>query len=300
MSESSQRMAWAYPGMGEDPWYSTFQSMIAAIDVSGYAHREDRSLIFAGGGTISWVLGTETLTWTGIIQINSPITGRLLQVEANSIVLEQGEVWRVPLVRFPLTNAILTSAKGATIPSDDNAISIAVRIGDDIYFRTGMSLGDGDTSEGIAPVPASGGGGIGSFADMGMGYSYTEAGVPIEEVVGQKVIDGFLVGGAAAYFTTMMTPTLAFTGGGEVAEIRLYDLGPKAGPPAVARLVATLSTLTTGGPQVLEEALIVVPGGVAPDDNKILDSARMYEVRVTSAATVGDTIFVGSVGIEVR
>jgi hypothetical protein len=172
-----------------------------------------------------------------------------------------------------------------------------------ITFEEGRLFRKDDTDElyhadGSAWVAI--GGGVGSFADIGMGYSYTEAGIPIEEVVGQKVIDGSLVGGTVAYFTTTMTPTLVFTGGGEVAEVRLYDLGPKAGPPAAARLVATLSTLTTGGPQVLEGTLTVVPGGVAPNDNKILDSARMYEVRVTSAATVGDMIFVGSVGIEVR
>ena len=96
------------------------------------------------------------------------------------------------------------------------------------------------------------------------------------------------------------TPTTTMSFRERTVFIRLWDMGPKAGPPGVPRLVCELSTSTTGGPQSLEEVLTVVAGGVASDDNKILDVPRMYELSVLMSGTVADTTYVGSAGLEVR
>lgn len=291
MAENSPRMAWVYPSRQDDPWYDGFESFVLAVDGSGYAHREDRSLIWAGGGTLSWTLSTQTFAWTDTINIYSPMGAKLLQIPAGSIAgLTDGQVVYVELTRLPLVNISKTLTKAAALPSTDDVMAVAVRIGDVLYLRTGMSLGDGDTAAGIAPVP--GGGGGGGYIDIGGTYSYVQAATPVEEVVGQKPFDGALASGASIALKVVVTPILSSGN----CSVKLYDLGP-VGTPGVPRLVSTLTTSTSGGPQVLEQALTLV--AAAPSTNQILEADHVYEVAVTSAATTGDSVYVGGARIEV-
>ena len=168
MSESSPRMQWPYPSREDDPWYDFFQDFVLAVDSTGYGHREDRSIIWGGGGTLSWDLGSETWAWTDTISAYSPIGSRLLQIPAGSISgWAAGEVVYIALVRQPLENRTLALLKASQLPDNDNAMAVAVRIGDVVYFRTGISLGDGNTAAGIAPVPGGGGGSALKIEDEG-------------------------------------------------------------------------------------------------------------------------------------
>ena len=335
MSESS-RMDWPYPGRDDDPWYDKFDDLIQALDVSGYASREDRSLLLSGGGTITWTLGTSTLSWTAPIVFSDPLTGFLLSIAAGSVVMANGQVFYTTLVRQPLQNQSISAVVANQIPGapdGDNTIAIAVRIGDRIYFRTGFSLADGESSGGVAPSPGAaltvenegvvvsavatildfrGGftvtepspgevrivvpppGPEGWQADFVDTYLYTLAPVPVEEVVGQGMFDGSRVGDGDAFFSGMLTPTLAGVGWGQ---LRLYDIGPKAGPPAPLVAIATLTASVSGGPQFKEQALTV---GAVPGVNQIANSARMYEVRAMMSGAPGDTLFIGGGCLEVR
>ena len=293
MTLSSPRMQWPYPARDDDPWYDYFSEFVLALDASGYAHREDRSLIWAGGGTLSWDLATETFAWTDTINVYSPIGSRLLQVAAGSVAdWAVGEVVYLTLTRQPLQNLSASLVKNNQLPSTDNTVAVGVRIGDAIFLQTGISLGDGDTAEGISPVPGAGGG-VGSYVDIGGTYSYVEAATPVEEVVGQTAFNGALAVGAAT-LNVMVTLSPILTSGN--CSAKLYDVGA-VGTPAVPRLVSTLTTSTSGGPQVLRQALTTV--AAAPGTNEILEADRMYEVAVTSAAVAGDSVFVGGARIEV-
>jgi hypothetical protein len=141
-------MSFPYPGRDDEPWYDKFEDFAEALDAAGYAAREDRSLIFAGGGTISWASGT--LAWTSSIQVASTIGGRLLSVPAGSLALTDGDVMYITLTRYPLQNLTVSAAKASQVPADNNNIAFAVRIGTRVYFRTGFSLGDGESSPGGA------------------------------------------------------------------------------------------------------------------------------------------------------
>jgi hypothetical protein len=329
-------MAWPYPSREEDPWWDSFESFIAAVDASGFAHREDRSLIFSGGGTVTWTLGTKTLAWSAAIQISSPIGGFLLSIPAGSVTLDEGQVFYTTLVRQPLQNQNIVGASAQRLPQTpdgDNTIAIAIRIGDTIYFRTGLAIGPGGSAPGITPAtpplevqdegstvesattvmdfvgaavtvtsPSPGqvevaiGGGIeGWQADFADNYLYTQAAVAVEEVIGQGMFDGSRVsGGALVYFFGMMTPTFATTG---TADFRLYDMGPAAGPPGAAVAIATLQATAGGGPQ-FKEQLLSVAG--TPGVNQIANSERMYEVRVIMGGAPGDTLLIGGGGMDAR
>lgn len=153
MSEFSPRMGWPYPSRDDDPWYDPFVDFIQASDGSAFAAREDRSVIWSGGGTLSWTAASGTLVWTETISVYSPLGGRLLQVAAGSVTgWIEGEVLYVPLVRQPAATTSVSLVKASHVPSNDNAMALAVRIGTSIFFRTGISLGNGDSVVGVAPV----------------------------------------------------------------------------------------------------------------------------------------------------
>ena len=160
MAELTPRMQWPYPSVDEDPWYAKEVDYKNAVDVSGYASREDRHLILAEGGNVSWVLGTETLAWSAILQIAAPVTGFLWQVAAGNVVLANGEVLYVTLSRGPGANTAVTAAKASTVPSNDGALVLAIRVGDVIWWRNGLRLADGDVATSISPVSLGGGGGV--------------------------------------------------------------------------------------------------------------------------------------------
>ena len=162
MSETTSRMNYTYPSRDEDPWYDSFESLVTALDSSTFAHREDRSLVFAGGGTLSWTVGTSTLTWDDTVQIASTISGRRISVSANSLTMADGQILYLELTRQPLQNISTSFQVADQLPSTNNACAVAVRLGGVVYFRTGISLTDGSTSPDIAPVPSAGGGGPGS------------------------------------------------------------------------------------------------------------------------------------------
>ena len=294
MSEKSPRMELPYPSREADPWYDLFVNYVNAVDASEYASREDRHLIFMGGGTIDWDLASETMTWTDQIAILSAITGRLWIINAGSLVLSSGSgiIFYVELNRAPGENATLTAAAANSLSAaaGNNALAIVFRRGNSIFFRTGISLGDGESVDGISPVVGSGGVGVGSYITIALAYSYIEAASPVEETMGHVTFDGSL----ATTVTLKVVLTPALTMGN--CSVILYDLGP-VGAPTAPRLVSTLTTAVATGIQRLQQIITTV--AATPGANEILQADHFYEIVVTSAAQVGDSVFVGSARIEV-
>ena len=167
-------------------------------------------------------------------------------------------------------------------------------VGTGIYQCDVATLGAASWSQ-----PGGGGGGGGTVltdADWGGDHVYSQLAVPVEETIGYGVLNGSLVGAFTAYFRAAFNPQYTIPGN---TDIRLYDLGPAAGPPAGPVLVATLvdGPPGTSGVQYLEQALAV---GGAPGVNQIMNTARLYEVAVYQSSQAGDSVRVGSVGITIR
>ena len=290
---NTPRMNWPFPNEDQEPWYEALANFAASLDVSGFASREDRQLILIGGGTITWDAGTSTLTWTEVIRVISPISGFLLSIAAGSVTIADGQVLYATLVRAPTRNLTVEATVENQVPQSDSAYLLAARVGDDIYWRNGTAMGDGDSISGVT-IRNLGSGGKDWQADLASPYLYTQAPVPVEEVVGQGVFDGSRPSAGTVFAFGMLTPTFAQQG---AAFLRLYDTGPAAGPPTPLTLVATLATGSGGGPQYLEQALSIAG---APGLNTIQNSARMYELRAFMSGTVADTLFVGGGGIDAR
>ena len=136
-------------------------------------------------------------------------------------------------------------------------------------------------------------------------YNYVQLAVPIEDVVGQFTFDASTIAtGKLAYLRCMMTPVFAAAGS---AYVRIYDVGPAAGPPAAPVEITQNAgphalVQTVGAPggvmQFLETASLTV--GAGPAVGQIQNSNRMYEVTVYQLSVPADTVHVGTAGLVVR
>ena len=148
---TSSRMRWPYPSEDQNPWYEAFKGLVTALDASGYASREDRHLICAGGGTLSWA--APVFTWTAPIKISAAIPGFLWQLDAGSVSIDDGQVLYVTLTRGITANQTVTPTVANQVPSSDQTLVLAVRIGTRLYLRSGVSIADGGSITEFSPSP---------------------------------------------------------------------------------------------------------------------------------------------------
>ena len=223
--------------------------------------------------------------------------GELFSIEDNFDVSPQqkasidyaGRLWTADGIDLAGTAEFLRPPIGGTLPAtfDQGRVFYKTGAAEGLYAADGSSWG---SLSGGVPV---------SSIFLGGPYPYTQAATPVEEVAGEGVVDGALIGSNTAYFKATVVNTWQFTGVGETTRIRLYDMGPAAGPPATPRLVAELTFAAQGGPRAAEQALTVV--SAAPTTNQILDQNRVYETVVfQDPSTSGDVAYMGSTGVEVR
>lgn len=144
---TTPRIKIPYPSSNKDNWYNDFVSMINAVDSSLYASREDRNLILMGGGTISFSISGDvgTLTWDDTIEILSASTGFIWEIPADSIELNDNELFYVTLTRSPIENVELDPEQADVITSSDDKLVIGVFKTDRVYFRNGDVIFDGES-----------------------------------------------------------------------------------------------------------------------------------------------------------
>ena len=142
---TSSRMKLPIPSENRDPWYEEFLALINGIDGSLYAGREDRNIILMKGGTFYFNASTNFLSWSSVIEFNSPITGFLTGVLAGSVTIPDGYYLVADIVRAPTQNPTVTAYSAAVAAPTDNAVVIAMRRGNKIYFRNGKILQDGQS-----------------------------------------------------------------------------------------------------------------------------------------------------------
>jgi len=155
MTEATTWTQIPYPSEDDDPWYIGFQAMAATLDAAQYAHREDRHLLISGGGTVAWNSVTGVLSWSAEIQILAAITGRQWTIAAGSVTLSTsvGLIAQTTINRAPTVNTAVVVSAGSTVPGlagGNNALTLAVRVGDIVYLRTGISIANGNSVTGFA------------------------------------------------------------------------------------------------------------------------------------------------------
>jgi hypothetical protein len=194
------------------------------------------------------------------------------------------------------TAAVLPNVAAA--PVQDSALEL----GDQAW-----SIADATTYQCTSPTlgaatwtPMGGGGGGQDQILVGSGVTYTQQAVPIELTVGWLTFDGSQFATRDVKFVATFDPTITGVGN---AYVRLYDLGPAAGPlGAAVQITAPLPSgyaiqRTTSGLVHLETAAFT--RGV-PAAGVISDTPRIYAVRLYGSSVQQDTIILGSAGFLVE
>jgi hypothetical protein len=151
---TSSRLLLPYPDPSQNPWGSTFVSLINAIDASLYTPREDRNIIMSGGGTMTFTASTGVLTWSAPINLFASVTGFNWSIPTNdvnpgSVTLQDGQLFYITVARAPQNNTSYAPIVGSYTPNQpngDNQILIGIRIGSVIHFRDGFLISDGEST----------------------------------------------------------------------------------------------------------------------------------------------------------
>lgn len=275
---NTDRMKWPYPDEHVDPWYDAFVGLMRAMDASGYAAREDRNLHLMGGGQVSFTLSTSTVTWASKIRVLSPTVGFFTEIAAGSVVLNNGEVMYLDIVRNPTQTQTVTVQTASTLPSSDTAYFLAVRVGSFVYFRGGSVLGDGQSSE------------------IFEGGHLISAGQRIRQVLTM----------ATASKTTQDAPLVVGGGLLDPSALGLNYLTTEVRFQAIASIsnVATPGTvdlynLTDGA---VEASLSVTSTALTKLDSGLLtlpSAEKLYEVRIYTSVAGTDTVNIDWAGFQI-
>lgn len=134
-------------------------------------------------------------------------------------------------------------------------------------------------------------------------YSYIQAAVPDEDVVGQFDFDGSsLPTGSQVTMKILIKPVFNAVGW---VRVRVYDLGPLAGvlPPVevTANSPSTFALETdSSGQQFITTGVfsIEASGAGVPGPGKLVNTARMYEVTLEQDSIAGDTVYLGMFALQ--
>jgi hypothetical protein len=139
---TSDRQKWSFPNEDQDPWWVAYAGQVQQQDASVYALRETLNVVIMNGGTFTFSASGNSLDWTSIIDVLAAPTGRLWQVPAGGVTLNEGDMVYLTVPRSPVENVGISIASGSVLPDvlRDDRIVLAVRRGNRCYFRNGAVL----------------------------------------------------------------------------------------------------------------------------------------------------------------
>jgi hypothetical protein len=187
-------MRWPFPAKDSDPWFEKFDSMVEAMDGSGYASREDRQLILGGGDDVTFDSGANTLSWTADIEVFSPISGFKLTVPADTVTILDGEVLYAVLTRAPQVNNTIARLVASSVPNTDDAFALCIRRDSTVYWRHGSKVENGETVN-IFGVPGTAN--QGDTYERGATFGVPEGTSSDTATLGRILFQGSLIGVAA-------------------------------------------------------------------------------------------------------
>lgn len=265
---NTNKMLWPYPSKDSDPWFDGFESMTAAMDASGYASREDRSILIDGGGTVSFTASTGLVTWSSAIVFLSSIAGFKLSLPAGTATLLDGQCLYVNVTRAPTGNVTLAGFVSNTVPNTDSAMLLAIRDGSAVYFRNGAQVQDGQSKTLFSSGGLAAGFKLFDVAKLGTRASHN-ATTPL--VVGAEAFDPTIYD-RSGFTKVMVFRAVAANGDvGLTNTVKLYNVTD-------SDLIATLSFTSTTTTKL--EAVLVQGTGAGQID----PVEKIYEVRIALGA----------------
>lgn len=274
-------MKWPFPAENQDPWFDSFEDMVSAVDASGHAAREDRNVWMGGGGTVSWDATLSTLSWTEDLEIYSTEVGFLHTIPAGNVSLQDGQLFYVDLVRRPTGNVTVSPTAASQVPSTDTALAIAIRRGDDIYFRFGAKIADGESFD---IFQGGGGSSSGDTYERSATFAVPDGSSSSQEAtLGRITYQGSIVGLSLDLTEPVNSGSITVTvkRNGVDTLIAVLD----AGTPSNRRVTTVVGTHPTGTTD--EITVLVEPSSY--DNVSGIDGGLTVNVTFTTGASQGPT-----------
>jgi len=135
-------------GTGTTPSVFDDSSVNQLYSVASSQFLLDSSFSFlTGGGVITWSLSTETLTWSETLNLVMPHKGYDFTILANSISsIADGDVLYIVKDNIGGNKSLIKVANGG-VPNDPSSEPIAIRSGNDLFFRHGALELKGDATD---------------------------------------------------------------------------------------------------------------------------------------------------------
>jgi hypothetical protein len=128
-----------YPTEGQPQWSSIFSAMMNTVDAYIWCAIENTNLILTGGGAISFVSGTGTLSWDEDFVLISTLSGGEITIPAGSLPgIADGEIFYVTVARPVSGLRELTMSKGTSLGGNYNNVFLGLRRGTDVILRNSM------------------------------------------------------------------------------------------------------------------------------------------------------------------
>jgi hypothetical protein len=296
---TTDKCTWTYPDENVRDWFTTFVSMLTGIDESVFAAREDRNLVVATDAEFTFNAGTNTVSWDASIGILGPTTGFVPSVAAGSMVLPDGKMAVIQLVRAPQSTGVLTvdivdvvtDSIGGVPIDQDGVFLLAVRrdlgVDERVFFRNGVVLRDGQ------------------FKQVFGGSCSGSCAVPTRILLTtDKQVDNASPGPLSSGYTALSGSSF-----GNGAILKFMAVAGFGGPTPGIHATVTLYNLTNGeavtsgmldfvaaGPAKLASVALVIGAGAG--NFRLAES--IYEVRLelVGSADPADIGLLGSAWLE--
>jgi len=146
------RMGWPFPDQFEEGWYNKITAFAYGADASAYADAENANTLVMGGGTFTFSASGDLVTWTAAVEVNTSASQFLLSIPTGSITLLDNQWLYFLMPRNLRQNAtgsflVATSVTPSTGLNIYDYIAFARRRGNTLYFRNGLTLGDGESGK---------------------------------------------------------------------------------------------------------------------------------------------------------
>lgn len=128
-----------YPDEGERPYYEKISNFFNEIDRAIYSRQEDWNYVLIGGGTINFNSANGELSWSEPIFLINLETGYKYVVNSGSIIVNDGEIVYLQIVRNLSEDKVINFSKTNTLfsrKSDyDSIYIIGLRVLNKFFIR---------------------------------------------------------------------------------------------------------------------------------------------------------------------
>lgn len=137
---------YSYPNEDQDPFYDAIRNFWNAQDVSIWNNKLRSNFIMAGGGTLTWDVGSSLLSWTENFALKHLVSGFLIEyVYGTDGINREINIEDNQIVYGKFSSAITAAQTknlfvADSLDKNDDYFVLCWRYNDKLYFQNGIIL----------------------------------------------------------------------------------------------------------------------------------------------------------------